>query len=562
IAGISTAIALKTQLKYTNFTIYERAASVGGTWRDNTYPGCGSDVPGHAYSLSSELNPEWSSYLVSQPEIRAYWEKLFCKHELDNYTLFNHEIRSLDWDADAQLWRLTVVDREAGAEKRVEAHLVVSAIGGFMYPLYPDIQGRESFKGLTWHSARWRHDVDLTGKRVGVVGNGCSAAQLIPRISANPDVNVVNFCRTRQWYSPRVQYTYPAWSKLLFRNVPLLLWLYRNYLMVKAEFGYIIFNKRHRLPIKVVTKVFSNYIKRTAPAKYHDILIPPFPPGCKRIIIDPGFLESLHRPNVSMVWDPIEKIEETGITLGTGDFIPLDVIVYATGYGLNPEAPMRGSMKLGIQEYFASQGGPTAYMGTCVPGLPNLFTLLGPNVATGHSSVIFSEEVQIQYVLQLMKPVIDGEVKSFEVQSAASDAYNAWLQKRMEDSVWTECNSYYRSDRKHGKVVANFPGTMSLFWWTLRKPRWEDFKVVGGKAWTERRRRSDRLRLLGIVTSLVALIWFGSVNHKGIRKGLQFWIQKVSSFSSMACTCVETLNRGRGGMEMKDREYMLCSLTI
>jgi len=297
--------------------------------------------------------------------------------------------------------------------------------------------------------------------------------------------------------------------------------------MVKAELGYLIFNKRHTLLIGIVKRVFSNYMKRTAPGKYREVLVPSFPPGCKRIIIDPGFLESLHKPNVSMIWDPIEKIEETGIRLRTGEFHPVDVIVFATGYALNPKVPMRGTTKISLQEYFASQGGPTSYMGTCVPGLPNLFTLLGPNVATGHSSVIFSEEVQIQYMLQLMRPVVNGKIKSFEVRPEASDAYNVWLQKRMEDSVWTDCSSYYRSDRKQGKIIANFPGSMTLFWWTLRKPKWEDFKLVGGESCIERRRWSDRTRLFGAVAGLVALICFGFINHKSFRQDLYFWIQKV-----------------------------------
>ncbi|KAG6867012.1 hypothetical protein C0991_003928 [Blastosporella zonata] len=176
LAGISTAIQLKKQLGFENFTIYEKATAVGGTWRDNTYPGCGSDVPGHWYSLSTELNPNWSSYYVKQPEIRAYWEELFSKYELLSHTQLGHNVLSANWDSEHQLYHVTVEDVATGRKTETEAEIIFLAIGGFMDPLYPkDIGGVEKFRGVAWHSARWRHDVDLKHKRVGVIGNGCSA---------------------------------------------------------------------------------------------------------------------------------------------------------------------------------------------------------------------------------------------------------------------------------------------------------------------------------------------------------------------------------------------------
>ncbi|KAG5647263.1 hypothetical protein DXG03_000798 [Asterophora parasitica] len=193
LAGISTAIQLKRQLGFEDFTvfesgihnlnisqkvtqIYEKADAVGGTWRDNTYPGCGSDNPGHWYSLSTELNPNWSSYYIGQPEIRAYWEELFYKYDLPSCTKLGHSVQSAEWDSDAQLYKVAVKELATGKETHTEAEIIFYAIGGFMSPLFPkDVVGVENFKGLSWHSARWRHDVDLKGKRVGVIGNGCSA---------------------------------------------------------------------------------------------------------------------------------------------------------------------------------------------------------------------------------------------------------------------------------------------------------------------------------------------------------------------------------------------------
>lgn len=176
-----------------------------GEPQDNTYPGCGSDVPGHWYSLSSELNPDWSAYYVTQPEIREYWERVYYKHNLQRYTVLNTAVVSADWDSAKQLYHIVLKNTESGEETASDAEIIIWAIGGFVAPQYPeDIPGAEKFKGLVWHSARWRHDVDLKGKKVAVIGNGCSAAQFIPEISEDPSVEVVNFCRTAQWFVPRV----------------------------------------------------------------------------------------------------------------------------------------------------------------------------------------------------------------------------------------------------------------------------------------------------------------------------------------------------------------------
>jgi len=229
-------------------------------------------------------------------------------------------------------------------------------------------------------------------------------------------------------------------------------------------------------------------------------------PGCKRIIVDPGYLKALHRPNVTVSWEAINGIVEEGIELKSGKIVPLDAIIFGTGYSLEPvDLRVRGSKKTTIHEYFATQGGATAYLGTCMPGFPNCFTLLGPNTATGHASVIFSQESQIGLAIQLIKPIFDGKANSFEVTEDATNKYNTWLQGRLSRSVWTDCNSYYQSGgQKQTKIIATFPGPVSLFWWLARSVRWDDFAGVEAEAW-EKQRRWNTFKKGGVLVGLLAL---------------------------------------------------------
>ncbi|KAH7889434.1 hypothetical protein F5I97DRAFT_1994531 [Phlebopus sp. FC_14] len=523
ISGIAMAVNLRTKLKYYNFVVYEKASNVGGTWRDNTYPGCGSDVPGHWYSLSTELNPLWDSYYVSQPEIQTYWECIYRKHDLLSHTVFDTNVKLVEWDDIAHVHKVTLENTLTGETTQVVAEIVISAVGGFTAPLFPkDLPGVETFTGSLWHSLHWRHDVDLKGKRVGVIGNGCSATQFLPVISAEPTTEVINFSRSPQWFARRSQYRYPQWIKWAFAHVPLLMKAYRSSIMIrvssfplsralpltgtsKADLLWILY--KDKLPIgNLAGKLMTRYMRATAPAKYIHKLIPSYPPGCKRIVVDPGYLAALHRPNVSLRWDTIQEIVEDGIMLSTGEKIPLDVIIFATGfYMVDKRLSFRGLNGVAQEEYFESEGGATAYYGTLFPGFPNYFSIVGPNSGTGHASLIYSIEVQIDYILKLIRPIVDGEVKALHVKPEATTRYNVWIRKRLENTIFLSCFSYYRGDsRAGGRNVATFPGMLTLFWWITRKPRWDDFEVVGG----ERRGGRTNTALLerGILVVLMTVI--------------------------------------------------------
>ncbi|KAF5389896.1 hypothetical protein D9757_003713 [Collybiopsis confluens] len=503
VAGISTAVALKRKLGFENFTIFEKAPQIGGTWRDNTYPGCGSDVPGHFYSLSSELNPNWNTLYATQPELHQYWEGIFNKYSLDSHTKYNSIVTSAAWSNETQQYTIQVTDAVSGGITSVEANVLFYAIGGFQTPLYSTdagIPGIDSFKGLIWHSARYRHDVELKGKKVGVIGNGCSGAQLVPAIAVDPDVKVTNFCRTPQWIVPRTNFAYPRWLKWAFAH---------------SDLTAVIFRKSNTRIVALIRRLLTRYITAKAPKSQVKNLIPSYPVGCKRIIVDPQYLECLHWPNVQLKWDGIESIVENGIKLKTGEVVPLDVIIFATGYSVEPEnLDVRGSQGTSIRAYHESQGGPTAYLGCSTPGFPNLFILLGPNVVSGSSSVIFVEEAQIGLAMSLIKPVLKGQLKSVEIKQDVADKYNEWLQDRLSDSVWTACNSYYHTSGDKSskvryrylvimglmltfggwKIIATFPGPASLLYWYMKKAEnWEQWKIVEGeKGWLEKGKRNGR----------------------------------------------------------------------
>lgn len=204
LGGISTGIALKNRLNFTNFTIFEQDAEIGGTWRANTYPGCACDIHSHWYSLSTDLNPDWSKAYSSQPEILRYWKSLVSKHNLSTFIRFRTKVESSKWDSSLQAYRITVRDLNTDTIDEVTAQVVVCAIGGFVEPLYADLPGKDVFKGHIMHSARWDHSISLAGKKVAVIGNGCSATQLIPEIARDPSTEIINFCRTPNWFVPRV----------------------------------------------------------------------------------------------------------------------------------------------------------------------------------------------------------------------------------------------------------------------------------------------------------------------------------------------------------------------
>ncbi|KAH9961943.1 FAD/NAD-P-binding domain-containing protein [Russula dissimulans] len=512
--GLAAAIGLKIKWRLNDFVIYELGPDIGGTWRDNTYPGCTCDIPVHLYSLSTDPKPDWNDSHGSQPEILEYMRRVVDRHGLRPHCRFNTSVEKAVWDEEANVWRIETRDVRTGEKLLSHATALVSAIGSLVVPRIPELEGMKSFKGEVFHAARWRHDVDLRGKRVGVIGNGSSATQFIPVMSKDPTVTVINFARTARWYVPTVFFRYSETTKWAFAHIPLVQFFHRLKIAAKSEIRFLLFKAKgnNRLG-KSQADASKNYMKAIVPVRYHHLVIPTYPIGCKRIVRDQGYLESLNRPNVRLTFDHIASVELDGVITATGEKVPLDVIICGTGfitdnYALNLRGT-RGTLK----EYNDAHGGPTAYLGSAVPGFPNFFMVQGPNTATGHTSIIASEELQIAYLLQLLEPVRAGVLTSVAPTDAATDRYNATLQEKLKDSVWSQCASWYRAGADgRGRVIHMFPGPLALLWWWLRRVHWEDYEVKGPGAeeWRGRHeprgrwsRRSVQLR---VVTAAAAFL--------------------------------------------------------
>ncbi|KAJ7765587.1 hypothetical protein B0H16DRAFT_1523576 [Mycena metata] len=481
---MTMAIELK-RMGVSNFTILEKAGEVGGTWRDNIYPGCASDVAIHFYCLSTDLRSDWTHSHAFQPAIQEYWLQVARKYDLYSHIIFNRKVVSAQWDIRTQKYDMVTEDLD-GTLIPLAATIIVSATGLLEIPRFPDIPGISSFQGDSFHSARWNYDISLVGKRVAVIGSGASATQFVPIISEDPTVQVKQFCRSPSWILPPVRREYSPAQKWLFKYMPLYLRTYRNLVYLWNEMLYFaIFENQTLSPY--VQKSVKGYMAKSTPAQYVDHLIPSDPNhklGCKRLLYDTNYLTSLARPNLSLVYAPIESIGAEGILTKEGPQVA-DVIIYATGY-ITDDYPIniRGTEKT-VSEYYRAHFGPTAYRGTCIPTFPNFFTLSGANTATGHTSVLFAEEVQVQYILQLIKPVLAGDILSMEVTAEAADTYNRDIQNRLSGCVWSNCVSWYKTGNT-GKIHALFPGYMTLFWWWTRRPNWSHYKVVTVGRWEPR----------------------------------------------------------------------------
>ncbi|KAF8261601.1 FAD/NAD-P-binding domain-containing protein [Lactarius quietus] len=462
--GLSVAIALKTKWGFDDFVIYERGADIGGTWRDNDFPGCASDVNIHFYSLSTDLQSDWKYCHGTQPEILRYMHKITDKYGLRRHCRFHTSMDKAEWDVDKNMWRIETRDVRTGEMQVTHATALIPAIGVLLVPKLPKLQGIESFKGALFHSARWRHDVDLHGT---VLAFWVTEVLLYPGHIQEPEINVVNFARTKMWFVPAPTVPYRETTKWIFEHVPFVQRVYRFVIAASYEMLFLVFRGKGdtrsltffslRLQLS-----FIGLRMKAAPPQYHHLIIPTYLAalGCRRVVRDQGYLESLSRPNVRLTFDNITRIEPDGILMETGEKVHLDVIICATGFVTDEYSlDVRGTRGT-LKEYNNAHGGPTAYLGTTVPGFPNFFMMQGTLASLDAFFLSMTHPAQIPYILQLLAPVRSGVLTTVVPTDAATDKYNDMLQKRLGNSVWTQCAS------------CTFPGPLVLLWWWLRKPRW------------------------------------------------------------------------------------------
>ncbi|KAF2020489.1 FAD/NAD(P)-binding domain-containing protein [Aaosphaeria arxii CBS 175.79] len=493
LSGIGTAVQLIRRFGTYNFEIIEKSNDIGGTWALNTYPGCGCDVPSHFYSFSFALNPDWSQVYPMQPELHAYFRSVAEKYKILPRVQYQAAVISAAWNEGSSTWTVEVQDTKTKAIRHKRCKILISAVGALSVPRDCDIPGAAEFNGKLFHSAQWDTSFDWVSKDVVIIGNGCSATQIVPAISQGTGAvhKVTQFSRQAHWLAKRVNSEYSRSFKWAMRWVPGVMRLYRAWIYFNKELGFQGFNIKSGEKIRAKwAEDASAYIRQTAPERYRDALIPKTVIGCKRRVNDTGYLESLHQPNVELVYDdPVEKISKNGLSTTSGRFVHADAIVLATGFQTHRFLfPMKitGENGITLQQHWdqVSDGTSSAYFGTCIAGFPNFFTLMGPNTITGHLSVIYTVECQINFILRIIKPILNavqrprissGGAQSVRVKPEAELRDNSWIQEKCKALVWsTGCTSWF-IDPHTGRNTQMYPQWMFLFWLRSFWIPWEDF---------------------------------------------------------------------------------------
>lgn len=459
VGGICMAMQLRRN-GFDNFQIIEKADDIGGTWRDNSYPGCACDVPSHFYSFSFEGRSDWSRTFPPRDEIFAYLDSLVAKYDLRAKTRFGTEIAAARFDEKARQWQL-----ETTSGDRLETDILVTALGQLNRPKMPDIKGHDAFQGAIFHSAEWRHDIDLTGKRVAVIGNGPSAAQFIPEV-AKIAAQLTVFQRSPCHVVPRNDKPYNALQKALFKYVPGFRKFYRGMIYWALERNFTIFNSFEKTRFLVralnlsgdMTKTVRDHFDEqvTDPAM-REILWPDYPVGCKRVVISDDYYPALQQPNVAVETTPIDAITATGINMQGGMSHDFDAIIYGTGFASTDFlAPLQITGSADTELNTQWRDGAEAYLGITMPHFPNLFMLYGPNTNLGHNSIIFMIECQVNYIIDALKTMRANHASVIDLKPEKMDDFADYLKARLDTSVWSkECDSWYKNEA--GKITNNWP---------------------------------------------------------------------------------------------------------
>jgi cation diffusion facilitator CzcD-associated flavoprotein CzcO len=467
-AGLLAAIRLR-EAGYSDLTVYEKGSGLGGTWRDNTYPGIACDVPSALYSYSFAPNPDWSHLFAPGPEIRQYFEDVAARHDFAEVAQYGVEVTGLHYDDGG--WNLQTT---AGADR---ADFVIAATGVLHHPALPDIEGLDTFAGPCFHTARWDDGVALEGARVGVVGTGSSGVQVIGAI-ADLVASLKVFQRTAQWVLPVENPAISPEDQNRYRADPDLLRTLRDELRKSfaANFADVVVDMDSPVLPKIEALCLANLHDNVQDPALRRKLLPTYRAACKRLVVSPNYYRALTRPNVDVISADIAAVEPAGLRMTDGTVHELDVLVLATGFRvdrfLRPiDVTGRGGLRL--DDVWAER--PSAYLGVSVPDFPNLFLLNGPNGPVGNFSLIDVAELQVDYLLQLVDHALDGD----SPVCATSDAAQRFEADRIEATkrtVWvTGCRSWYLDDRG---IPAAWPWTMSRFREQMTAPELDHFELA------------------------------------------------------------------------------------
>lgn len=464
-------IAMGTQLAKSGYeyTIFDGAEGFGGTWRKNTYPGAACDVPSHFYSFSFALNPRWSKTFANQPEILAYLERVAAERGLNDHLTANTRVTSLRWSDIDQRWTLHTYDGSAH-----EFDIVVSAVGMLDVPNVPDIAGADRFRGRIFHSSAWDHSKSVAGERVASIGTGASAVQYVPEIAAEAE-HLTVFQRTPIWVSPRFDEPFTAEQQAVFEQNPVEAQKIRE--VAFEQYELMNFAEDGAQTAAATDRAREYLHRKIADDELRAKLTPSYPVGCKRPLLSRTWFPTFTRPNVTLETSPIVEFTENGLRTADGVEHVADTVVYGTGF---QAASYLGSLDVygrsGVRLHDDWRDGAEAYLGTLIPGYPNLFTLYGPNT-NGVTSIIYILEAQADYICRLLAVLGERGVDTIEVRRDVHDRYNAEIQAAMAGTVWlANCNNYYR--HPGGKVVTQFPYSGKTFAERLGHLRLDDYDMA------------------------------------------------------------------------------------
>ncbi|ERT03339.1 dimethylaniline monooxygenase [Sporothrix schenckii 1099-18] len=533
-AGIGLGATLKRWYGITDIRIFERHSDLGGTWHISKYPGCACDVPSALYSFSFAQNASWSQTLPPSDELWAYLKRVADTYDLPEKMVFNVTVEECRWIPETSRWRMTIRHNKAGTVFYHECQFLFGGTGQLVHPRELDVPGAETFQGAMFHTSRWRHDVDLTDKNVVLIGNGCTAAQIVPSIVGKTK-HLTQIVRSKHWILPSIDDARARSMRAVASKLPHSIGttLARLAVFIVAEIDLLgfpmtdfaaRFRRRRRRQAEA-------YMRATAPAQYHDILVPDFEVGCKRRIFDTGYLESLHAPNLTLTNDKALEIVPEGVRTQSG-VVPADVLVLANGFqtsdfltGIN----VVGEGGTTLPAHWQSFGGPEAYNCTSLSGFPNFFILLGPNTATGHTSTIMAAENSINFALRIIKPLLDGEGTQVDVKRSAEEQYVHRIQDALANTVWNSgCQSWYidRTPGKEGKKWngMTYPYSQIHYWYRCLFPTWSHWKYSGPKTSKRRSLRTLlRLFLLGTTVSTIAAAYVALQRPEETRRLIASW---------------------------------------
>ncbi|HTH76917.1 MAG TPA: NAD(P)/FAD-dependent oxidoreductase [Trinickia sp.] len=489
-AGIGMAIRLK-RMGVASVTLYEAAADIGGTWRDNAYPGAACDIPSHLYSFSFAPNPSWSRTFGTQEEILAYLKRCARDHGIEPLIRCNARVARARFDDAARVWRLDIAPRPHacadGSEanpndgiddvrESVEVDLVIAANGPLSRPALPRIAGIERFGGALFHSARWNHAYPLDGKTVAVIGTGASAVQFIPRIQPRV-ARLLVFQRTPPWVMPRPDRAIGAGAQRLFRRLPFAQKLVRWGVYWQHEaraLAFIVNPKWMRAPMRFASSYLARRVKDPA---LRAKLTPDYVLGCKRVLLSSDYYPAITQSNVEVVTTPIREIVEDGIVADDGRRYRVDAIICGTGFDVADAGapfPVIGAHGVDLDERWRKEG-PQAYLGASIAGFPNFFMMVGPNTGLGHNSMVYMIESHIAYIADCLRTLRQRGARTMDVRADVQRAFNDKLQNAFRGSVWMSgCRSWYLS--KSGKNTALWPGFTFAFRRLTRRVRASDYR--------------------------------------------------------------------------------------